>query len=189
MKIWLLVGYAILVFVGVVLLVRRNDPVPLPPLRAATSLNEGRLLSTGDLTLGGGPHYLRRAVPAGGAITADNLRVVPAVATAPGTVSAVVNLAPGQAALNAGDKGWLCSASATPPKSAGAATVKPATNTVVKTGESKTAALGADGTDTAVAVVSRICGGGSCLAVVAVPAERAPALFSTPRLVHSQPCR
>lgn len=190
MKTLILVGYAILVFVGLVMLIRRNDPAPLPPLRAATSLEEGRLLSTGDLTLADGPHYLRRAVPAGGSITSDILRAVPTVAATPGTLSVAVNLAPGQAAPNTGDKGWLCPASTRMPKLGASAMAEPAPHPAnAKVEGAKLDTVAATKTETAVVVVSRICGGEICLAVVAVPAERAAALFSTPRLLHSQPCR
>lgn len=80
---------------------------------ATAALNANRLLQDGDVRLDGGPFYLRRAVPAGGRIRAEDVRRSPSLQPPAGSLAIGLPLQPlraGAAPINAGDLAHLCPA-------------------------------------------------------------------------------
>ncbi len=111
MKLLLWTIYGALLAIGVALL-WADRPTPLPGFQASVPPPVGHRLAPGDLTLPGGEHYLRHAVPAGGMVTERDFVSLPSVALPLGMDPLTVAVAPGaRADLIAGHRlGWLCPA-------------------------------------------------------------------------------
>ena len=146
---WIIYGA---VFLSLVTTYLQQDDRPLPAMKAAVTLPAGHLLSTGDVRLPGGPHYLRRGVAAGRAIEPDNLAPLPAVATPPNTVPVILTIDGASPSVpEVGARMWICPASSPDEKPVSVVSVMCAE------------------------------GAGTCLAVVAVPGDHAASVAKLAR--------
>lgn len=165
MKSSLWMFYALVLLAGAFYLRWRESP--LPKIHAATALPAGHLLSTGNVLLPEGPHYLRRSIKAGDLIEPRDLvgfpAELPVIATPKGTVPLMFKVDGSGPApiLVAGKSARICGAT--------------------KTSKGP------------VRVVSVLCGDndGNCLAVAAVPGEWVPAIAALERqpILSAKPCR